>query len=74
MWVRSTQRSNGTAKIFFVTDVGDVFTWGYGLLGNTSEPVFSPTPQKLVRLEKRVVKVDCGLDYCVLFTGIEMIL
>ena len=58
----------GNAMGLALTDVGDVYTWGYGLLGNSSEPGFSPTPQQLVHLETRVIKVDCGLDYYVLFT------
>ena len=57
--------------LFLVVDKGVVFTWGYGFLGNSSEPSFSSTPQKLTLLEKRVVNVYCGLDYYVLFTGID---
>jgi hypothetical protein len=59
---------------FSVVDDNEVFTWGYGLLGSSFEPCFSSTPQKLVFYAgKRVMKVECGLDYYVLVTGSEML-
>ena len=46
-----------------------MYTWGYGLLGNSIEPCLSETPQKLTSLDKRVAKLGCGLEHYVLLTG-----
>ncbi|XP_028405057.1 RCC1-like G exchanging factor-like protein [Dendronephthya gigantea] len=51
-----------------LTENGDVFIWGYGLLGDSPEPCLIQVPQKLTFLDKRVTQVDCGLCYYLLLT------
>ena len=49
-----------------------MFSWGYGLLGNSSEASISTSPQKVTYFDEigeLVESIACGLDFCVALTG-----
>ena len=57
---------------FLILASGDVYSWGYGVLGHGQEIPFTKIPQKIQafdNMEEVVIGVSCGPDYSAAVTG-----
>lgn len=60
------QVSAGGSNCVALTASGDVYSWGYGVLGHGQEIPFTKIPQKIQAfeiMEEVVIGVSCGPDY-----------
>ena len=51
---------------------GDVYSWGYGVLGHGSGDHFSRTPKQVMGFEnigERVLHLYCGIEHAAVITG-----
>ena len=60
---------------FFLTSAvtGELYTWGYGVLGHGREVSFSKTPRKIQEfssIDETVTRVFCGPDNAAVITGL----
>ena len=53
----------------FALGDGKVLSWGYGLLGNSSDACCSAVPQNVTYFDERVVSIACGLGFYAAVTG-----
>lgn len=65
------QVSAGGSNCAVVTESGDVYSWGYGVLGHGREVSFTKTPKKIQEfdnIDEPVARVCCGPDYMTVIT------
>ena len=51
---------------------GEVYSWGYGVLGHGREVAFTKTPMKIQEfdnIDEFVIQVSCGPDCTAIITG-----
>lgn len=51
---------------------GELYSWGYGVLGHGREVSFTKTPRKIqefVNTDEVVTQVTCGPDFMAVITG-----
>lgn len=54
------------------SESGDVYSWGYGVLGHGKEVSFTKTPKRIQEfdnIDEPVARVCCGPDYMTVITG-----
>ena len=60
------------SNVLCFTASGELYSWGYGVLGHGREVSFTKTPQKIQMfddIDEVVSKVSCGPDYVAVMTG-----
>lgn len=65
------QVSAGGSNCVALTASGELYSWGYGVLGHGREVSFAKTPQKIQTfddIDEFVSKVSCGPDYTAVMT------
>ena len=51
---------------------GEIYSWGYGVLGHGREVPFTKTPMKIQEFDnigEAVTQVSCGPDHAAVITG-----